>query len=60
VANTLTDRNFWKEYGRNYQYLKVSRKMFFDRYLPDKISGKTFIEIGGLPGIMSIYFHLLL
>jgi hypothetical protein len=29
MANTLTDRNFWKEYWKNYQYLKVSRKMFF-------------------------------
>jgi SAM-dependent methyltransferase len=59
MDNTLTDRNFWKEYWKNYQYLKVSHKMFFDKYIPDKdkVSGKTFIEIGGFPGTMSIYFH---
>jgi SAM-dependent methyltransferase len=55
--NTLTDRIFWKEYWKNYQYKKVPQKMFFDKYLPSSISGKTFIEIGGFPGTMSIYFH---
>jgi SAM-dependent methyltransferase len=57
MSNTLTDRNFWKEYWKNYQYLKVSQKMFFDKYITYKLSGKTFIEIGGFPGTMSIYFH---
>jgi SAM-dependent methyltransferase len=31
--------------------------MFFDKYLPQGMSGKRFIEIGGFPGTMSIYFR---
>ena len=56
MSNTLADRNFWKEYWKNYQYSKVPRKMFFDKYISYKLSGRTFIEIGGFPGTMSISF----
>jgi SAM-dependent methyltransferase len=57
MDNAFTNRDFWKEYWKNYRYEKVRSKMFFDKYLPQKMSGKTFIEIGGFPGTMSIYFH---
>lgn len=57
--NNLTDRNFWKTYWQNYQYNKIPDHYFFDKYLPKNIDGqgKSFIEIGGFPGTMSIYFH---
>jgi SAM-dependent methyltransferase len=57
MSNTLTDRNFWKTYWKNYRYSKIPQKMFFDKHLPSALPGKTFIEIGGFPGTMSIYFH---
>jgi SAM-dependent methyltransferase len=57
MTNTLTDRNYWREYWKNYQYEKVPRKMFFDKYLPHNVLRKTFLEIGGFPGTTSIYFH---
>lgn len=56
-ANNLTDRSFWKTYWENYQYGKVPQKMFFDRFLPKDLKNKSFIEIGGFPGTMSVYFH---
>lgn len=56
--NNLTDRSFWEKYWENYQYQKIPQKMFFDKYIPSEINdGKSFIEIGGFPGTMSIYFH---
>lgn len=57
--NNLTDRVFWKNYWENYQYKKVADKTFFDNYLPQNLTGtgKSFIEIGGFPGTMSIYFN---
>ena len=58
--NNLTDRDFWQKYWRNYQYNKVPKKTLFDRYIAEDIKvnkGKTFIEIGGFPGIMPIYFQ---
>ncbi len=59
MNNNLTDRSFWKNYWKNYQYRKVPQKMFFDQYIPEtfKRQNKSFIEIGGFPGTMSIYFH---
>lgn len=57
--NNLTDRTFWKNYWKSYQYKKVPCQTFFDSYLPKNLDGKnkSFIEIGGFPGTMSIYFH---
>jgi len=58
--NNLTDRRFWEEYWANYQYEKIPPQTFFDKYLDKNVLCKdnpTFIEIGGFPGTMSIYFH---
>jgi len=58
--NSLTDREYWSDYWKNYQYKKIKSTLFFDKYLDKDILNKSdceFIEIGGFPGEMSIYFH---
>lgn len=58
-GNNLTNRDFWRKYWQNYHYNKIPEKTIFDRYIAEDIktnTRKTFIEIGGFPGIMSIYF----
>jgi len=57
MSNNLTDRNYWKDYWQSYEYRKVPQKMFFDRYISLQMAGKSFIEIGGFPGTMPIYFY---
>ncbi|MDR2911386.1 MAG: class I SAM-dependent methyltransferase [Bacteroidales bacterium] len=57
MNSNLTDRNYWKTYWLNYEYRKVPQKMFFDKYIPTLTDGKSFIEIGGFPGTMPVYFH---
>lgn len=60
--NSLTDRNFWKEYWSNYIYEKVPMRSEFDDYFPkgmERGNGRTCIEIGGFPGTMSLYFRRL-
>jgi 2-polyprenyl-3-methyl-5-hydroxy-6-metoxy-1,4-benzoquinol methylase len=57
--NSLTDRNFWKEYWNNYVYEKVPQHSEFEAYFPEGMlegNGRTAIEIGGFPGTMSLYF----
>lgn len=59
-ANNLTNKSFWKDYWNNYQYKPVPDRMFFDRFLNPQLSqvkSGAFIEIGGFPGTMSIYFY---
>ena len=58
--NSLTDREYWSDYWKNYQYKKIKTTLFFDKYLNKAIlcqNNCEFIEIGGFPGEMSIYFH---
>ena len=58
--NNLTDREFWRDYWENYQYKEIKTSFFFDKYLNKSILRENnceFIEIGGFPGEMSIYFH---
>ena len=43
-VNNLTDRSFWKTYWKNYQYGKVPRKMFFDRFLPKDLNHKCLLR----------------
>ena len=60
IMNNLTDREFWRNYWNNYHYKKIKSTLFFDKYLDDKILCQNdceFIEIGGFPGEMSIYFR---
>ncbi len=56
MQNELTDRAFWSEYWSNYQYEKVPEKTIYKNYIKD-INGKSFIEIGGFPGINAAYFY---
>lgn len=56
TTNNLTDRNFWEKYWQNYKYSKVPENIFFDKYIKSEAKDKTFIEIGGFPGTMAIYF----
>lgn len=57
MNNNLTDRKFWEEYWKNYQYTKIPDHVFFEQYIPKMPQGATAIEIGGFPGTMSIFFH---
>jgi SAM-dependent methyltransferase len=60
MENNLTNRNYWIEYWKNYSYKPIPKKTFFDKCIPitsENNRTKTFIEIGGFPGLMSIYFY---
>lgn len=54
--SVLTNRSFWLEYWHNYNYSKVADKMIYDDFIPKNLENKTFLEIGGFPGIHSVYF----
>jgi SAM-dependent methyltransferase len=56
-ANYLTDRNFWKEYWKNYKYEKIPSKVPFNKFLSKLEQANSFIEIGGFPGVFSTYFY---
>ena len=56
-TNHLTDRNFWQEYWKNYNYEKIPTKVPFEKFLPKTENLDSFIEIGGFPGVFSGYFY---
>jgi len=56
-TNYLTDRDFWKEYWKNYKYEKIPTKVPFKKFLPKLKNADSFIEIGGFPGAFSAYFY---
>ncbi len=56
-TNNITDQSHWKAYWKNYQFDKVPRKVVFKKFMPRLSSGKSFIEIGGFPGIFAAYFY---
>jgi len=56
-TNNLTDRNFWKEYWKNYEYEKIPSKVPFNEFLSKLGNADNFIEIGGFPGVFSAYFY---
>lgn len=56
MENNLTDRHFWEEYWKNYQYTKIPKHVFFEQAIPQMPQKSTAIEIGGFPGSMSIFF----
>lgn len=55
--NNLTDRDFWASYWSDYQYNKIPSKMVYEEQLKQCAGLKSFIEIGGFPGIHAAYFY---
>lgn len=55
--NKITDQAHWNEYWGNYQYDKIPKKVVFNKFMPLLTRGKSFIDIGGFPGIFSAYFY---
>ncbi|MDR1054255.1 MAG: class I SAM-dependent methyltransferase [Prevotellaceae bacterium] len=53
----LTDRAFWERYWTNYQYEKIPSKIIYSSYIRHFQNKKSFIEIGGFPGINAAYFY---
>lgn len=55
-SNNITDQAFWDAYWRRYEYEQIPRKTLFERFMPLLTQGKSFIEIGGFPGVYAAYF----
>lgn len=55
--NNITDKEYWDNYWKNYQYDKIPKKVVFERFMPKLTRGISFIEIGGFPGVHAAYFH---
>lgn len=55
--NHITDKDYWDKYWNNYQYNSVPKKVVFERFMPLLMKGKSFIDIGGFPGVFAAYFH---
>lgn len=56
-ANNFTDKAHWDTYWENYRYDKVPKKVVFSSFVPRLAKGKSFIEIGGFPGVHAAYFY---
>ncbi len=55
--NNITDKVYWEQYWLEYRYDKIPRKVVIAPYMPRLSSGKSFIEIGGFPGLYAAYFY---
>lgn len=55
--NSITDKEYWDKYWKNYQYDKIPKKVVFERFMPKLTRGINFIEIGGFPGVNAAYFY---
>lgn len=53
----LTNREFWVQYWKNYEYEKIPSRVVFNGYVPLLKNKQSFIEIGGFPGINAAYFY---
>lgn len=56
-SNNITDQSYWEAYWSSYQFDKILRKVVFGKFIPKLCRGKSFIEIGGFPGIFAAYFY---
>ncbi len=56
-ANNFTDKAHWDTYWENYRYDKIPKKVVFSSFVPLLAKGKSFIEIGGFPGVYAAYFY---
>jgi len=57
AENNITDKQFWDNYWSEFRYDKIPRKVVFAPYMSRLSSGKSFIEIGGFPGVYAAYFY---
>ncbi|MDR2811202.1 MAG: class I SAM-dependent methyltransferase [Tannerellaceae bacterium] len=56
--NNITDKEYWDNYWSNYRYDKVPKKVVFEKWMSLLSGGKSFIEIGGFPGVSAVnFFH---
>lgn len=58
--NNITTHTDWQNYWTNYRFDKIPDKVVkvvFEKFMPLLKSGKSFIEIGGFPGIHAVYFY---
>ena len=56
MDNSITDKAFWDEYWNNYKFEQVPEKVVFEKFMPSLSTAKSFIEIGGFPGVFASYF----
>lgn len=57
MKNNITDKHYWEEYWANYQYGNMPIKVVFEKFMPLLNRGKSFIEIGGFPGMLAAFFY---
>ncbi|MDR2815032.1 MAG: class I SAM-dependent methyltransferase [Prevotellaceae bacterium] len=57
MEKSLTDRKFWQEYWKNYEYEKIPAKVPFGKFLSRLDGASSFIEVGGFPGVFAAYFY---
>jgi 2-polyprenyl-3-methyl-5-hydroxy-6-metoxy-1,4-benzoquinol methylase len=55
--NNITTQSDWQDYWANYRFDRIPDKVVFEKYMPSLKQGKSFIEIGGFPGIHAAYFY---
>lgn len=55
MSNNITDQAHWDSYWSNFQFEKVPNKVVFHKFTDRLCQGKSFIEIGGFPGIFAAY-----
>lgn len=55
--NNMTDQAHWDAYWANYRYDKIPEKVVFGKFMPMLTRGKSFIEIGGFPGVYAAWFY---
>ncbi len=57
MDNKLTDREYWTNYWSHYEFKRIPEKVFFYKYVERLKGAENFIEIGGFPGLMAVYFY---
>ena len=55
--NNITDQAYWDAYWANYRFDKIPGKVVFGKFMPQLSRGKSFIEIGGFPGVFAAWFY---
>ena len=52
----ITNLAHWESYWANYQFEKIPRKMVFEPFVSRLRGSRSFIDIGGFPGVTAAYF----
>jgi len=55
IKNSKINKYYWKEYWTNFKPFRIDRVLFNDILEKFPYGARDFIEIGGFPGIYSIY-----